>query len=213
MLKALIVLLIGYIVFVGVWEIVYKKLNPSYPTYFIAGDKGSGKSTYSAKLAREYMRKGWTVYSTDYIEGCFKLNVDDLANGYKLPPNSLAIIDESSLKFNSRSFKSTSLTIIEYFKMARHHKNACCLISQTFSDTDKQIRDLADNVMFIRKIVDGLLSVPVKVRGKLDVDDSGQPCIKYKIGKFGKPYILPFYYKYFNSYNNSDLPIVERIKW
>ena len=118
---------------------------------------------------------------------------------------------------NSRNFAKTALILIEYFKMSRHYKNKLILISQTFGDTDKQIRELAARIYFIRPLFadafPGVLSMPVRVRGKLGIGLDGQPCMQYKIGRVGIPYYLPMYYKYFNSHSRKYRPEVPWEEW
>lgn len=164
---------------------------------YIAGNIGSGKSAYSVKLARKALMQGRPVYSTDYIEGCRKLDISWLCD-FCAPSGSLLIIDESALKFNSRDFASISKHILAYFKLSRHYHNDIVLISQTFGDTDKQIRELAQKVLFIRKL--GLVSLPVKVRGDISIGDDGQPCVKYKIGRFGVPFVPRLQGAYYDSW-------------
>lgn len=199
---------LAYNIFIAIWE----RLHPEYGVTYIAGDIGSGKSTYSAKIAHDHIKNGWTVYSNSYIEGCYKINLQQL-NTHVCPEKSLIIIDEASLEVNSRAFAKTQITLIAYMKLCRHYKNKVVLISQTFGDTDKQIRELASKVYFIRKIIPGLISVPVRVVGKLGIGQDGQPCVQYEIKKLGVPFILPKWYKYFNSFEREEKPTVARIKW
>ena len=155
-------------------NVILERKNTEYGITFIAGEIGAGKSTLAVKLARQHLKRGWKVYSTDYIKGCYKLDVNDL-NFRMAPPNSLLIIDEASLKMNSRDFARLKLSLIEYFKLSRHCKNKVIMISQTFGDTDKQIRDLSTHVYFVRKLINGMISIPVKVRARLDIGQDGQP--------------------------------------
>lgn len=178
---------------------------------FLVGQIGAGKSSYSVKMARSALRNGRSVYSTDYIQGCYKFDIEWLAS-MKCPENSLLIIDESALKFNSREFAKISKSILEYFKKCRHYRNDVVLISQTFGDTDKQIREISTRVLFLRKL--GMFTVPVKVKGDVSIGDDGQPCIKYKIGKFGKPFIPALQGKYYNSWeDSSNRPICPAEPW
>lgn len=227
----LLVLLLVFIVFYVIWEtlsFIWRKLHPKYDITFIAAEIGSGKSCYAAKVAREHMRtvkdrykkkykkKGWTVYSNDFILGAGKINVKQLET-MCAPEKSLIILDEASLEMNSRQFAKTALVLIEYFKKSRHYKNKLIMISQTFCDTDKQIRELSSKIYFIRPIFSdsfpGLISMPVRVRGKLGIGLDGQPCMQYKIGMIGMPYFLPRYYKYFDSFSKIERPIVPWEPW
>lgn len=203
----------GLIIFVFlIFNGILSKKNTEYGITFIAGEIGAGKSTYAVKIARKYLKAGWSVYSTDYIKGCYKLDVNDL-NTLMAKPNSLLIIDEASLKMNSRQFAQIKLSLIEYFKLSRHCKNKIIMISQTFGDTDKQIRDLSTHVYFVRKILNGLVSVPVKVRARLDIGQDGQPTMMYKIGHFGKVILLFRYRKYFNSFDDFHRDLIADVPW
>lgn len=178
---------------------------------FIAGQIGAGKSAYSVKLARAALKKGKQVYSTDYIEGCYYFDIAWL-DAHKCPVNSLLIIDETALKFNSRNFAKLEKSIIEYFKKCRHYKNDVVLISQTFGDTDKQIREISTKVLFMRKF--GFITIPVKVKGDITIGDDGQPAIKYKIGRFGKPFVPALQGKYYNSWEDSaNRPLCPSVTW
>lgn len=191
---------------------ILAKKNTEYGITFIAGEIGAGKSTLAVKLARKHLKAGWTVYSTDYIKGCFKLDVNDLLT-LMAKPKSLLIIDEASLKMNSRQFAQIKLSLIEYFKMSRHCKNKVIMISQTFGDTDKQIRDLSTHVYFVRKLINGMISVPVKVRARLDIGQDGQPTMMYKIGRFGRVILLWRYRRYFNSFDDFHRDFIPDVAW
>lgn len=194
----------------------WMKKHPQYGITFVAAPIGAGKSCYSAKVAQKHIKKGWKVYSNDYIKGCYKITIKDLET-LCAPPKSLIILDETSLDMNSRNFAKTQLTLIEYFKKSRHYENKLILISQTFGDTDKQIRELASKILFIRPLFAddfvGLLSMPVKVKGKLGIAVDGQPAMQYEIGRLGIPYLLPRYYKYFNSFSKAKRDFIKEILW
>lgn len=178
---------------------------------YIAGQIGAGKSAYSVKLARAALKRGRPVYCTDYIEGCNRFNLDWLRTS-KCPEGSLLIIDEAALKFNSRDFAHVGTDILSYFKRARHFGNDVVLISQTFTDADKQIREVANKVLFIRKL--GWLSMPVRVRGDIAIGDDGQPAMKYRIAKLARPFIPALQGKYYDSFNDDeDRPLVPVIPW
>lgn len=195
-------ILLGVFVFLILLNLLLPKLTYKDNTVtFLVGQIGSGKSAYSVKMARQALKKGRPVYSTDFIKGCNRFDIQWL-NNMKCPEGSLLIIDESALKFNSRDFAKVSKNILEYFKKCRHYHNDVVLISQTFSDTDKQIREIANRVLFLRKF--GFLTLPVKVSGDVSIGEDGQPCVKYRIGKFGLPFIPMFQGKYYNSWEDSS---------
>lgn len=168
---------------------------------FIVGQIGSGKSAYSVKVARNYIKHHRPVFATDYIAGAYKFDVAWLSS-MRCPENSLLIIDEAALRFNSRDFAKISKDIIAYFKKCRHYHNDVILISQTFSDSDKQIREIATKVLFLRKF--GFFTFPVRVTGDVTVDSEGQPAMKYRIGRFAKPFIPMLQGKYYNSWEDGE---------
>lgn len=208
----LILLLLAIFIAFFLTNFLLEKKNTAYGITFIAGQIGSGKSTYAVKLAMEHLKAGWNVYSTDYIKGCYKLNVEDLSDKMA-EPKSLLIIDEASLKMNSRQFAKTKLELIEYFKLSRHCKNKIVMISQTFGDTDKQIRELSTKVYFIRRVINGVISVPVRVRGDIGVGQDGQPSVMYSIAHLGVPFFLPKYYRKFNSFDDFNRELISREPW
>lgn len=177
----------------------YARHNP-FDVTFVAGDIGAGKTTFAAKLARQYNKLGWSVYSNVPIKNCFELNVQDLQKKC-CPEYSLVIIDESALEMNSRKYSSLQMGLLAYFKLCRHYKNKCVLFSQTFTDTDKQIRDLSSKILFIRPLIGGRWSMPLRVNGSMSVDSEGQPVKKYNMGRFALPYRIGKYCNDFDTYS------------
>ena len=207
----LVYLFLGFVITFVLLNIIFGN-KENYGITFIAGEIGSGKTCYATKIARFYIKKGWNVYTNYNCNGCFKLEPERLVDEC-YPVKSVLILDEASLEHNSRKFSTISMGLLEYYKLSRHFKNKVFLISQTFTDTDKQIRDLSDKVLFVRKIIHGCISMPVNVKGKLDIDDKGQPTIKYKVGKLGAPYYLRKWFKYFNSFDKPNRAIAPSLKW
>lgn len=124
-------------------------VNP-YKLIFVFGKKGSGKSTLLTKLAIKYSRKKWSVWTTENISGTH--NIDDPKLIYKMdfPERSCILIDEVSLIWDNRDFKSMDKRVVEWFRYQRHHKCRVYFFSQTF-DIDKKLRDLADDMFLVNK--------------------------------------------------------------
>lgn len=207
-----IYILLGLALALALSNALLGRKNTEYGITFVAGQIGSGKSTYAVREAQRHLKKGWIVYSTDYIQGCYRLDVSELKEKCA-EKNSLLIIDEASLKMNARDFAKTKLELIAYFKLSRHWHNKIILISQTFTDTDKQIRDLSTKVLFMRKVLNGVISMPVRVHGDVTIGQDGQPTMGYTLGHLAPPIFLPRYYKYFNSFGDVSRPVLDRIPW
>lgn len=124
-------------------------VNP-YKLIFVFGKKGSGKSTLLTKLAIKYSRKKWSVWTTENIPGTH--NIDDPKLIYRMdfPERSCILIDEVSLIWDNRDFKSMDKKVVEWFRYQRHHKCRVYFFSQTF-DIDKKLRDLADDMFLVNK--------------------------------------------------------------
>lgn len=125
-------------------------LNP-YKLIFVFGKKGSGKSTLIQKLSNQYYKRGWTVYSTEESLNPHILPVEprQLYN-INFPEHSAIFIDEVSLIWDNRDFKTMDKKIIEWFRYQRHHKCRVYLFSQSF-DIDKKLRDLTDEMYLVEK--------------------------------------------------------------
>ena len=139
----------GFIGIASLFHLLTKQyLNP-YKLIMIFGKKGSGKSTLLTKLAIEHQNLGWTVYSTEPITGCFKIDYSDI--GYvQFPEDSCILIDEVGMIWDNRNFKSFDSKVRDWFKLQRHYKCKVYLFSQTF-DVDKKIRDLVDEMYLVEK--------------------------------------------------------------
>ena len=131
-------------------KLTKKYLNP-YKLVFVFGKKGSGKSTLIQKLSNQYYKNGWTVYSTEESLNPEILPIDpkNIYN-YEFPEHSCIFIDEVSLIWDNRDFKTMDKKVIEWFRYQRHHKCRVFLFSQTF-DIDKKLRDLTDEMYLVNK--------------------------------------------------------------
>lgn len=125
-----------------------KYLNP-YKLIFIFAKKGQGKSTLLTKMALHHLRRGWHVYSTEPIPGCYLIAPEDIGY-FEFPPHSLIVIDEIGMIWDNRNFKSFKPEVRDWFKLQRHRKIKVICASQSF-DVDKKIRDLADDMFLLQK--------------------------------------------------------------
>ena len=126
------------VVFIALFCWVTRNYVNPYKLIFVFGKKGSGKSTLLTKLAVRYSKKKWTVYTTENISGTH--NITDPKQIYKMdfPARSCILIDEVSLIWDNRDFKSMDKRVVEWFRYQRHHKCRVYFFSQTF-DIDKKM--------------------------------------------------------------------------
>lgn len=189
---------------------------------FLCGNKGVGKSTVLAYLADGFRKKGHTVYSNFHIAGTELFDSKQFGK-VKFPDRSVIILDEVALEFNARAFKNFDMKVTRFLKQQRHHGNMVIVASQTFNDTDKNIRDSSDiiyyltkhgNFTFARQIVNKLVLVPSSNgnQGYMGFD-------LYFNGILNRGALLiiyrPLYYHLFDSWaltQDDDLPLVESVK-
>lgn len=144
---ALILIFLGYI-----FHLLTKRFLNPYKLIFVFGRKGSGKSIMLEKLCSKWKKKGWLIYSTEAsdING-YRLIDPRMLYKYDFPRKSCIFIDEVSLIWDNRDFKSMDKQIIEWFRYQRKKGCRVYLFSQTF-DIDKKLRDLADEMLMVNKI-------------------------------------------------------------
>ena len=132
-----------------------KKLKHSMLQWFtgltlIMGAPGTGKTQLMAKLTREMLRKGYTVWSTEPIEGARKFDIKKDPMRYDMQ-NGVVIIDEAGLYADGRAWKDFTPQQTMFFKLHRHLGLHVIVLSQDKEDADKKIRDLATKIYVLKK--------------------------------------------------------------
>lgn len=167
----------------------------------IFGLPGSGKSTYLAKIAKQYMKKGIKVYSNYYIKGCYQLDFDDL--GVHDYSDCCILIDEISLFADSRNWKNYSPEL-RYFMATHRHANCdIYYASQSYKDCDIRIRNITDDIFYITS---GLLgfSIVRKIEKGFSID--GEIGESYDLSGWPKLCLRRRYYNMFDSFERKWLP-------
>lgn len=213
MLKFFLICCVIVVFFALFCYVTRNYVNP-YKLIFVFGKKGSGKSTLLTKLAVRYSKKKWTVYTTENIPGTH--NITDPKQIYKMdfPERSCILIDEVSLIWDNRDFKSMDKRVVEWFRYQRHHKCRVYFFSQTF-DIDKKLRDLADDMFLVNKyfrvfvIAKHIVRKPVVVHPGPDsparIDDDmvvDGPLLWLFGGRIAA--FIPYWAKFFDSHKLPD---------
>lgn len=156
--------LIGFGIFAALFVfcmVLFMKYRNPYKLIMVFGKKGAGKTTFLAKTAFKYIRKGRPVYSTVFVPGAHLFDVSQI--GFvSFPENSVIFIDEVGMIWDNRNFKNFKPEVRDYFKLQRHYKHTVYLFSQTF-DIDIKLRNLTD-AMYLLKCHMGWLSVARKIK-------------------------------------------------
>lgn len=131
----------------------YKKYINPYKLYMIFGKKGSGKSTYLVKLALDYQKKGYKVYTNmdDMIVPEVRHFKEDDLGQFVPEKNSVILWDEAGMKFDNRNFRNFSTETRDFFILQRHYKVIVYLVSQSYN-VDKKLRDLVDRMYLVQNI-------------------------------------------------------------
>lgn len=191
----------------------------SYDLVYLVGDKGVGKTTILAMFAKMFMKRH-KVYSNVAIKGTFLYKIEDFG-AKAFPPESVILLDEAGIEFNSRAYKTLNKKIIKYLKLQRHYRNMLIISSQTYNDADKVIRDSASYLFYLKKygsftigkrIINELVLVPAQngQQGYMGFDlhftgmlRAGSRLICYR----------PKYYKMFDTYAlDEELPPIDAIQ-
>lgn len=189
----------------------------------VFGKKGSGKTTLLTKLAIKYRKMGFPVFSNVEIFGCHKLNIEDIGEK-EFPINAVLLIDEVSLIWDNRNFKTFPQKVARYFRLQRHYRNIVYLFSQNF-DVDKKIRDLCDDMYLLTNFF-GYLSVARRIKKtptlhQPETDESGSSSKEGFITedfRFDLPSswiftYIPRYIRFFNSFEVERYEKVQRDKY
>lgn len=161
MITFLWILLIIFLILLPPFMYLSFKYRNPYRLIMVFGKKGSGKTTLLAKKAYKGLLRGQKVYSTESVPGVIRFNIDIVGNK-TFPEDSLVLIDEAGMKYDSRDFKTFPKSVRDYFKYQRHEKNTVYLFSQSF-DIDKKIRDLTDS-MYLCTCHFNIISVARKIK-------------------------------------------------
>lgn len=182
------------------------------------GLPGSGKTTLAVKHIYNARKKGVNVYSNIdcFVDGVYKIERNDFGQ-YNIC-NGLVVIDEGSLLFDNRDFKTFNYNLKYFFLMHRHYHVDIEIYTQKYDGLDSKIRNIADAVFWVRKgsfrkSVSKAIRVPygVYIPEREDTSHVGEI-----INGYYKPSFLTRlfsekckrkkYYGLFNSYDRIELP-------
>lgn len=170
------------------------------------GVPGSGKTTQAAAIVYRNSKRGVTTYSNVPIAGAVlvssaDIGVSDISNGE-------LILDEASIEYNSRSYKTMPKTAIEWFKLSRHYGiSNIHVFSQSYEDMDITLRRLQTSMYLLtRTLLPGVfLRRRISVRISIDRDTHQ---IAERYGWSGLPSLLfgRKYWSMFDSWSAPSLP-------
>lgn len=208
-MKWILIITISFIIY----YLRYKRFINPYKLIMIFGKKGSGKSSYLAKLAKKNLKKGKLVYTNMddlMLPGIRKFDINDLGD-FIPEKDSIILIDEAGIVYDNRNFKKFKESQRDFYKYQRHYKCTVYLASQTY-DVDKKLRDLVDSMILVQNIgIVYTLLRPIKKSITLTEATSDSESRIAENLKFCWPFSwrifkLTKYSQLFESFKTPDLP-------
>ena len=205
--------IILFILFITIYYLRYKKFINPYRLVMIFGKKGSGKSSYLAKLAKDNLKKKRIVYTNMddlMIPGIRKFDINDLGD-FVPEKDSIILIDEAGIVYDNRNFKKFKESQRDFYKYQRHYRCTIYLASQTF-DVDKKLRDLVDSMILVQNIgIVYTLLRPIKktitlTEATADSESRITENLKFTWPFSWRIFKLTKYSQLFESFKTPDLP-------
>lgn len=141
-------IVILFVVLATIYILLLRKFRNPYKFTLYFGKPGAGKSTLLMKTALQYQKKGWIVYSTEPLPGCYTVDYKQIGL-VQFVPRSVLLIDEIGTLFDNRHFRDFKDYQRDFFKLHRHYKVAIVACSQVFNDIDLKIRNVVDNLYLL----------------------------------------------------------------
>ena len=192
-----------------------------------------GKNTIATMIAQRELKKikmGIThfehVYTDFYCEGCEQISWKDFGN-YKIK-NSVIIFEEMGVDADARDYKKFEQRKRDALVLHGHFFNDVYYCTQNYSNVDKKIRDLTTELWYLEKSCVPFLcefTVAKRVFRTIAINElTSELVMGYRFATplekiFTKCTMIcfrPFYYKYFDSYDEgslADLPEYNGLLW
>lgn len=186
------------------------------------GVPGCGKTTLLTKIAVKELKKICKcrskykdVYTNFYCEGAKIIDFNDL-NIYSVY-DSLIILDEITLDADNRDFKSFPKGVRDFFILHRHLGNDIIYATQSYELVDKKIRQLTQELWYMQKSVIPFLcefTSAKRIYRNININEhTSELVLGYRFcnlieSLFTSNYkccFRRFYYKYFDSFDDSSL--------
>ncbi|MBE6922885.1 MAG: hypothetical protein E7465_06865 [Ruminococcaceae bacterium] len=190
------------------------------------GLPGCGKTTMLSMLAL----KGVKDVRYTYVYTNVQLNIpgttfidNDCIGQFELK-DCLLLIDEATLFADSRDYKNFSKGRLSYFLEHRHRNADIILFTQQWDGVDRKIRTITDRVYYVKKglLLGHWISTCYRIPYGIIIPDPKKNQGGEKLGEiiqgYCKPPLLarlfarriyrPRYYKYFDSWELDELPVL-----
>lgn len=197
------------------------------------GVPGCGKTTLLTKFAQKEIKRiksGRSVYkhiyTNFYCSGAEQINFEDLAT-FKIT-DSLILLDELAMDADNRKFKSFPDSIRDFFILHRHLGCDIIYATQSYEMVDLKIRQLTAQLWYMQKSVIPFLNLftsAKRVYRTIAINEhTSELTLGYRFCNMLEAFFTsnykfvfrPFYYKYFDSFDEDKLskrPIFDSVFW
>ena len=192
---------------------------------------GVGKTTILSRyslwnyiLSKFHLNRYNKVFSNFPCKYSWKFDKEDIGKyslGSETEQPNLILLDESSIEFNNRDYKTMEKVQRDHFKLHRHYKEDWIIASQSYDDMDVTLRRLCDTMYLLKRCT--ILPYHVKairIRKFVQVDDEHHTIVDgYQFDPWylrpftTKRFYLPFYWHMFDSWDAPHLPFKKFIKY
>ena len=130
----------------------------------ITGDRGAGKSSLFALVAREMNKQGFKVYCQYPYKDCYRIPMKmQIVNGvvrYDVDKewlyshdftDAVILIDECKTLWPARNYAKWSVSDEEWFNMLRHNNTRVFLATQSYDGVDLNVRRASDECWYLTK--------------------------------------------------------------
>lgn len=202
--KVLLIVSIIYVVLM-VLESIFMKSSNTFDYYF--GVPGSGKTTFAAWITKRRLKRKGDVYSNVAIKGAYEVKKEDI--GHYDISNGLLILDEASVDYNNRNFKTNfDDDQLYYFKHHRHYNIDIAIFSQSWEDADITLRRLSTRYYYVYKSIIPFFITRRLIRKMVMIDKETKQVIEgYKYVLLGRRLMFsPKVWKMFKTRDTRILP-------
>ena len=209
-------LFVGLIVFLHVTNLdkFFGKKNNCITMLF--GPPGAGKTTFLSWLAQKRYNQGETVLSNVDIKNTYILDPkNDLGTNttYFNGKGCTVLMDEATLDFDGRGFKSFSQENRNYFSLFRHDCNEVFCATQAV-DIDKRIRDRANSAFYLQQFFTPKIIRIRKIKKILIIEENNKQLVDgFEFQRFSTRFLwAPPAWKFFDTLDR-DLCCKKQKTW
>lgn len=197
------------------------------------GVPGCGKTTLLTKFAQKELKlikKGKSpykhIYTNFYCLGAEEIDFDNLKD-YKIT-DSLILLDELAMDADNRKFKSFPDEIRDFFILHRHLGCDIIYATQSYEMVDLKVRQLTAQLWYMQKSVIpflDLFTTAKRVYRTIAINEhTSELTLGYRFCNLLEAFFTsnykcvyrPFYYKYFDSFDEDKLihrPLFKSVFW